>query len=122
MKTLRSLALTAVLVATAGARDFRPAWRLENIPAGDSSIQQCYVIQTTPGVEYTVESSNDLSTWTPQEELYGLGNEYVITMREFTPPPTPPPGTLTASPLALPTNVSLRIQPASGTAGGSVVS
>jgi hypothetical protein len=74
MKTLCSLALAAVLFSTAQARDFRPTWHLENIPAGNSSIQQCYVIQTTPGVEYTVESSNDLANWTQTDELYGLGN------------------------------------------------
>lgn len=68
---------------------------------------------------YTVESSNDLSNWTTQDELYGLGNEYVVTMREYLPPPPGTPPIIRPAPA---TNVSLRVQPASGAAGGSAVS
>ena len=118
---LRFVILAIILASLGSARDFRPAWHLENIPAGDSSIQQCYVFQTIPGVKYTVESTNDLSTWATQDELYGIGNEYVVTMREYTPPPLPPPGTPPSNPPALAANVSLRIQPASVAEGGSVV-
>ncbi len=113
--------LSLVLMSMAFARDFRPASHLENIPAYNSSIQECYVFETAPGVAYTVEVSNNLSNWTPQDEIYGLGGEYAVAMREFTPPPPPPPGTPPANPPTLATNVSLRLQPASGTAGGVVV-
>lgn len=36
---------------------------------------------------YTVETSDDLAKWTQHETIYGLGHEYVVTMRKFTPPP-----------------------------------
>jgi hypothetical protein len=74
------------------------------------------------GVSYTVEFSNDLTHWTTQDEIYGLGHEYVVAMREFTPPPPPEPGAPPAIPSQPATNVSLRIQSASGAAGGTVVS
>ena len=94
--------LSLVLVSMAFARDFRPASHLENIPADNSSIQECYVFETAPGVAYTVEVSNNLSNWTPQDEIYGLGGEYAVAMREFTPPPPPPPGSPPANPRHLP--------------------
>jgi hypothetical protein len=77
MKSLTAL-LCLSLVSPAFPRDFRPAAHLENIPLADSSVQQCYVISTTPGVRYTVESSEDLSNWTSRDEIYGLGNDYVV--------------------------------------------
>lgn len=58
------------------ARDLRPEVHFEN----------------TPGVHYQVEVSNDLLDWTPTDEVYGLGHEYVVTMREFTPAALPEPG------------------------------
>lgn len=122
MKPLLFCLLLLVPTHFALSRDFRPKWHFENISLADSSVQQCYVIEMTPGVHYTFEVSDNLGQWTPLEELYGLGGQYAVAMREFTPAPTPPPGTPPASPPAVATSVSLRIQPASGAAGGSVVS
>jgi hypothetical protein len=59
-----SLAIVlASFLSLATARDFRPESHMENIPLPDSSVQQCYVFLTTPGVGYAVESSDDLTTW-----------------------------------------------------------
>ena len=109
-------------VTPALARDFRPATHMEYLPAGDSSVKECYVIQTTAGVGYTVQSSEDLTTWTAEDSFYGLGGEYLVTMRESTPAPPLPLGTPPAVRPPPTTNVSLRMNRASGAAGGTVVS
>jgi hypothetical protein len=103
------------------ARDFRPATHMEYLPAGDSSVKECYVIQTTAGVGYTVQSSENLTTWTAEDSFYGLGGEYVVTMRESTPAPPLPLGSPPAVRPPPTTNVSLRMNRASGTAGGTVI-
>jgi hypothetical protein len=123
MKPFPLLATFILLSSPAFCRDFRPEVILENIPAANSSIQQCCVFRTTPGVRYTVESSGDLLNWTAQPEIYGIGHEYVVTMREFTaaPPPDPeaPPPPANSAPS---TSATVRMQPASGSAGGTVIS
>ncbi len=119
--SVASLVFSQSEVPRSSSRDFRPEGHLENIPLADSSIQQCYVFLTTAGVSYTVESSTDLSNWISQDEIYGLGNEYVVTMREYTPPPPPPPGTPPAIRPAPAINASIRLQRASGPEGGIVV-
>ena len=116
-----SLVFSQSEVPTIPFRDFLPEGHMENIPLADSSIQQCYIFRTTAGVRYTVESSTDLTNWTPQDEIYGLGNEYVVTMREYTPPPPPPPGTPPVIRPAPAINASIRLQRASGPEGGIVV-
>lgn len=123
--TMKSLpvVLCLFLATLASARDFRPESHFENVALADSSVQQCYVLQTTAGVRYTVESSNDLSHWTEQEEIYGLGNEYVVTMREYAPAPPPPPGTPPTVRPAFPArNASLMLRRSAGPAGGTVIS
>ncbi len=119
---LSSVLLCLLLASLALARDFRPAGHMESITAADSSVQQCYIFPTIAGVRYMVESSHDLTNWTVQDEIYGLGNEYVVTMREFTPPPPPPPGTPPTTPPSPAWNASIRMERASGAAGGTVVS
>lgn len=122
MKNLHLLAIFGFIIFPTSARDFRPEAQLENIPLPDSSIQQCYVFRTTAGVRYTVESSEDLKNWTAQEEIYGMGNDYVVTLREYTPSPPSPPGTPpTVAPVPA-IHASIRLQRASGTEGGSVAS
>jgi hypothetical protein len=124
MKFIQLLPVLSCLllsVAPALARDFRPATHMEHLPAGDSSVKECYVIQTTAGVGYTVQSSEDLTTWTAEDSFYGLGGEYVVTMRESTPAPPLPPGTPPAVRPPPAKNVSLRMDRASGTAGGTVI-
>ena len=116
--------LLLIVASTAIARDFRPEGYLENIPASDSSVQECYVFRTTAGVRYTVQFSNDLTTWTDQDEIYGFGNEYVVTMRQFTAPPVLEPG---EPPLPPPgpdptINASIRMDTHTGPLGGTVVS
>ncbi|MEO5915090.1 MAG: hypothetical protein ABIS50_12720 [Luteolibacter sp.] len=121
MKSL-PVVLCLSLATLVFGRDFRPESHFENIPLEDSSIQQCYVFHTTAGVEYRVESSNDLIHWTTQDEIYGLGNEYVVTMREYTPPPPPPPGTPPAVRPAPAKNTSVLFHRSSGASGGTVIS
>ena len=116
-----SLVFSQSEVPTISFRDFLPEGHMENIPLADSSIQQCYIFRTMAGVSYTVESSTDLTNWASQDEIYGLGHEYVVTMREYTPPPPPPPGTPPASRPAPAINASIRLQRASGPEGGTVV-
>ncbi len=98
MKTTLCFAIGLALSSPAFTRDFRPEGRIENIQVDDSSVQQSYIFRTIPGVLYRVESSHDLSQWTAEDEIYGLGQEYVVPMREFTPPPPPEPGTPPATP------------------------
>ncbi len=117
-----AIVLCLLIFTPAFARDFRPDGHLENIPLTDSSIQQCYVFRTTAGVRYTVESSADLTNWTAQDDIYGMGNEYAVTLREFTPAPPPPPGTPPTTHPSPPSNASVRLQRASGGEGGTVVS
>jgi hypothetical protein len=122
MKIPSLAVILAFCVSLASARDFRPESHMENITLANSSVQQCYLILTTPGVGYTVEFSNDLSIWIKQDEIYGLGQEYAVTMREFTPAPPPPPGTPPAVPPQPAINASIRMQPVFGEGGGTVVS
>lgn len=122
IKTAIHFLLCLAVVFSAHAREFRPDGRLENIPASDTSIQQCYIFRTVPGVIYRIESCNDLSSWAAGEEIYGMGHEYVTAMREFTPPPPPPPGSPPTTPPVPAIHASLRIRPSSGAAGGTVVS
>lgn len=49
-----------------------PAYWFENVPAGDDSIQSSLVFRTIPGVQYTVETSHDLTNWTELESIYGM--------------------------------------------------
>jgi hypothetical protein len=124
---IRILFVFCLILATVFAeRDFRPVGRMENIPASDISVQQCYLFPTIPGVIYRVESSHDLTTWTAGDEFYGMGHEHVVAMRDFTPPPPPPPGGGAGQPpsnfTAPARHVGLRMSPSSGMAGGSVVS
>lgn len=92
MKAVLSLVFAFLLMPSALSRDFLPQGWFEEVPASDASIQKSYVFHTMPGVVYTVETSHDLSTWVALDEVYGLGNEHVVSMYEFTPPPPPPPG------------------------------
>jgi hypothetical protein len=54
LSLMLAAAIAVVLISPAFSRDFRPEVVLENIPAANSSIQQCCVFRTTPGVRYTV--------------------------------------------------------------------
>lgn len=109
------------------ARDFLPPIQIVTLTAADASTQECYLFQTTAGVKYTVQYSNDLTTWTIGDEIYGLGFEYAVAMRQLAaaPPPESNEGSGTEPPLppAAPSiNVSLRLQPSSDVGGGTVVS
>jgi hypothetical protein len=78
------------------AEYMRPKGRIENLPTSNSSVLQCYIFPTRPGVIYQMESSHDLANWSAEGAgIYGLGHEQVVTMREFTPPPPPEPGSET---------------------------
>ncbi len=107
------------------ARDFRPKAYFEDIPALDTSVLQCYVFKTLPGIGYQVQVSNDLVSWSDIDEVYGLGHEYVVTMRETAPAPPEDPGSPPPSPPPTTSNpiksASIRMQPASGTGGGTVI-
>ncbi len=113
---------SAIIIQGVAARDILPQYWIENIPAADGSIQQSLVFQTVAGVQYLVESSNNLTAWNVEEEIYGMGHQFVVAIRQFTPPPPPlpgnPPAVLPPRPVAAPT---LIFQPASGTEGGTVV-
>ena len=69
-----------------------------------------------------MESSNDLVNWTKRDEIYGMGNEYVVTMRQFAAAPPLEPGVPPATLPGPSKNASLMLRPASGEAGGTVVS
>ena len=119
MKQVFPSVLACLMISNSFGRDFRPQGRIEHIQASDTSVQDCYVFPTLPGVVYTVETSHDLIDWVAVDEVYGLGNDYVVSMREYTPPP--PPSSGSALPLPHPppaTNISLCIQPCSDVGGG----
>jgi len=99
-----------------------PNW-FENVSAEDNSVQRCLVFRTVPGVQYTIESSDSLGVWTEQYSIYGLGHEFVVPMVQVSSPPAPPPGDSPPSgPVDVTALVSLRMEPSSGEAGGTVVS
>lgn len=96
-------------------RDFTPEIHQENMTAEDGSIQECKVFRTIPGVRYQVEFSRDNVNWTPGDEVYGLGHEYVVAIREIKAAPSPVSGSSSY-------NVSVVLQSVSDVAGGTMVS
>lgn len=118
--------LSAAPISGACARDLAPAYRIENLPATNDSVQTSLIFQTTAGVRYVVERSHDLVQWDPDEtfgtngEIYGMGHECAVPMREFTPPPTPPPGGDPPPPSSIAVNVSVRFARCSDPGGGTV--
>ncbi|MCF7676091.1 MAG: hypothetical protein K9M97_12150 [Akkermansiaceae bacterium] len=125
-----ALAITGTLLPLTGpARaqmpDLLPHYWQETLPATDGSYQRCLVFTTIPGVLYTVESSQDMLTWTAESTLYGMGHDFATPLFQTTAPPPPPAGDPPPPPpVPLPSFrlVSLRMQPADGTEGGTVVS
>lgn len=71
-----------------------------------------------------METSQNLSTWTAGTEIYGLGHEHVIPLLEVAAPPPLPPPDPSDPPLSIVpyTSISLKIQPATGSAGGVILS
>jgi hypothetical protein len=96
----------------------------EDIPASDTSVQRSYVFQSIPGVVYQFETSSDLSTWTSESEIYGLGHQHVIPIAEVAAPASAPPPDPSNPPVHLVPyrSVSLKVQLAEGAAGGVVLS
>lgn len=117
--------LLPALATLAAARDLPAEYRIENIPATDTSVQTSLVFKTVKGVRYVVQRSHDLEAWSPDEtfgaggEIYGMSHECVVPMREFTAPSSPPPGGGTPSGPA-PVNVSVRFTRCSDPGGGTV--
>lgn len=110
--------LSGLLVsASCFGHELLPPYWLENVTATDGSTQECLVFQSTAGVNYRVEVSEDLKTWNTQWELYGMGHEFVVPMREVTPPASGP-----STPSAPCPVVSVCLQKSSGSAGGTVAS
>lgn len=103
-----------------------PHWIEEIASASDSETITSLVFKTTPGVEYSVQTSTNLTDWqTLDDRYYGLGQEVVIPMVRHQTTETgggsgdggggePPP----AGPS--PVNVSILMQQATG--GGIVIS
>lgn len=121
MKLLFILILLSLL-SPVFSRDLTPVNWQEDVPATDESIQHCFVIRTVPGVKYQMESSSDLVSWNVENEIYGLGQEFVTPMYEFTAPPPPDPNAPPVTP-GIPTQqASIRMDPATGSTGGTVVS
>lgn len=108
---LVSAALAAFLTAVASSRDLLPEYWLENIGAADGSVQECLVFRTVKGVLYTVEKSADLETWEPDEsfaakgEVYGLSQECVVSLRQFSPAPSGGP------PVSGPPKINVSLSP-----------
>jgi hypothetical protein len=121
MKTF-CISIIMGLPGLAFARELAPPIWFEDLPATDQSTQHCVVFKTVPGVRYTVESSPDLFTWTARDAVYGLGQEFVTPMYQFTPAPPASPGTLPITLAAPSYHASIKMEPATGDAGGIVVS
>jgi hypothetical protein len=58
---------------------------------GDGSSATAWTLLTVPGVEYTIQTSDDLVTWTDSNVIYGLGHE-VVTPMFYTEAPLQPVG------------------------------
>ncbi len=122
MKTATFLLFLLGAVVPATARELLPERWFENVPAMDDSVQQCLVFRTVPGVLYTIQRSDALSSWQQVDTIYGLGHEIPVPMREFTPPPPPPDP---QNPPAAPDpgqSVSLMLRRSSAPEGGTIVS
>ena len=123
MKNTFALLLFLSLPLSAQEKLIPDTW-FQDITASDGSTQQSIIFTTVPGVEYTFQHSNDLSTWTEVGETYGLGQQFAAAMRETAPAPAPPPADPQnpPAPFVLPIPASLIIQPSSAVEGGTVVS
>ena len=123
MKLTRTVLSGLACVSLAAARELLPERWFENVPSADGAIQQSLVFRTVAGVHYEIETSENLSVWSKVGEIYGLGHEFVVAMREFTPPPPLPPGENPPTPPPNPAvHASVMLRPSNGVGGGTVAS
>jgi hypothetical protein len=120
---IASALFTAVPSSRAQMPELLPQYWQENLTAEDGTLNRCLVFRTVPGVVYTVEWSHDLSTWSADNTLYGLGHDFATPMCRTTAETVPqggggPP----PNPLPIARLVALRLEPANDSAGGTVVS
>ena len=124
---LTFIALAAAIAATAPSHALNdpyldlfpgtaPHLSQERIPHADQTFTHRFAFSTVPGVGYTIETSPDLTEWTPQEEIYGVGQEIAVPMIRTQPPPNTPPAPPPANP-----GVSVWLMMQHATAGGIVV-
>ena len=94
-----------------------PALAFETRTFDDGSLWRCLTFTSVAGVNYQVESSDDLRSWITDTTVHGLGHEIVVPMFETIPPPpvppVAPPGSLPAPAPPSP-SVSLTVRPVSG--------
>lgn len=122
----RALSVFAAALWAAAAADpqmpeLLPRYWQENLSDVNGTLTRCLVFTTVPGVLYTVEYSNDLTHWTADNTIYGMGHDFATPMIGTTlvTAPSggggPPPAPVAAIRL-----VSLRLEPADDSAGGTV--
>lgn len=88
----------------------------EDTPLSGGSVLKSVVFQTVPGALHRIESSDDLISWTTEDEIYGLGHPYSIPFTLINPGTATPPSPVLQGPAS-----GLMIRPCSDPAGGYVL-
>jgi len=109
--------LTTLFLAHSAIGDPLSYW-FEDISDTNGSLLKTVSFDSVPGVEYRIQGSPDLLSWSNQHTLYGLGNQFSLVMTTVTPSTAPPPGPV----LEHGPPVSLTLRPCSDPQGGFVLS
>ena len=100
MKGMILLRSVIVLLATCGGAtgqlDYNYIPRIETVTTSQGAVVRRLVVDTSPGIVYSVMFSTDLENWSGEaSQVYGLGHSLVVPMVEAVPAP---PGSCTGGP------------------------
>lgn len=93
-------------IGTSSAQNPETVWRFEDFEDTNGSIYKTLYFSTVPGVNYVLQSSHDLDSWSKVTDYYGLGHEYAVSLFEVESLLNPPSG----PPVESPPIVSLQLR------------